>query len=73
MLITNLKSLREEKGLTQNRLCEELKSVGCYITGSAYAKYETGIRDIPCVVIIQLAGFYGTTCDYVLGVTRGSD
>lgn len=73
MLKTNLKYLREEKGLTQKKLCEELKSVGCYITRSAYAKYEVGIRDIPCIVLVQLAEFYGTTCDFILGVTRSSD
>ena len=64
----NLKKLRIEKGLTQKQLCEELKTVGCYITRSAYAKYETGIRDIPCDILIKFAKFYHTSCDYILGV-----
>ena len=63
----NLKFLREEKELTQKQLCEELKNVDCYITRSAYAKYETGIRDIPCDILIKFAKFYNTTCDYILG------
>ena len=65
---TNLKSLREDKDLTQKQLCEELKTVGCYISRSTYAKYETGIRNIPCDILIKLAKFYNTTCDYILGL-----
>ena len=67
-MVTNLKILREEKGLTQKQLCDELKKADCYITRSAYAKYETGIRDIPCYILIKIAKFYDTTCDYILGV-----
>ena len=67
-MTSNLKILREERGLTQKELCEELKKVNCYITRSAYAKYETGIRDIPCEILVVFARFYGTTCDYILDV-----
>lgn len=64
----NLRILREQKSLTQEKICEELKKVDCYLTGSAYAKYEMGMRNIPCEVLVKFAKFYGTTCDCILGL-----
>lgn len=69
MLITNFKKLREEKGLTQKQLCEELKKFDCYITRSAYAKYETGIRETPIYLIITLFEYYNVSADFLLGLT----
>ncbi len=64
----NLKELREQKGFTQENLCKELCKTGCAVCRSTYSKYETGVRNIPCDVLIKLAVFYGTTCDYILGL-----
>lgn len=64
----NLNFLREEKIITQKQLCEELKNFDCYISRSAYAKYETGIRDIPCEILVKSAKLFNTTCNYILGV-----
>ena len=36
---------------------------------TGYSKYETGENDIPTRVLIQLAGFYHTTTDYLLGIS----
>ena len=37
-----------------------------------YSNYETGKRDIPTEVLIQLAGLYHTSTDYILGLTDDS-
>ena len=36
---------------------------------TGYSKYETGENDIPTRILIELAKFYGTSVDYLLGVT----
>ena len=36
---------------------------------TGYSKYETGEDDIPTAVLIQLADFYQTSTDYLLGRT----
>ena len=36
---------------------------------TGYSKYETGENDIPTAVLIQLAAFYQTSVDYLLGLT----
>ncbi|MBQ4321261.1 MAG: helix-turn-helix transcriptional regulator, partial [Oscillospiraceae bacterium] len=37
---------------------------------TGYSKYETGENDIPTEVLIRLARFYGTSTDYLLGLTN---
>lgn len=64
----NLKKIRLEKGLSQQKLCIELEKINCYITRSTYTRYETGSRELPCSVLIKLAELYGTTTDNILGV-----
>ena len=36
---------------------------------AAVAAYERGLRDVPVEIIIQLAKFYNTSTDYILGLT----
>ena len=36
------------------------------------SNYETGKRDIPTEVLIQLARLYHTSTDYILGLTDNS-
>lgn len=59
-----IKDLREDKDLTQTQLAAML---GMSQTG--YSKYETGENDIPTSILIKLANFYGTSVDYILGIT----
>ena len=37
---------------------------------TGYSKYETGENDVPTQVLIQLARFYDTSIDYLLGETN---
>ena len=64
----NLKKLRLERGLTQEKLCFELRKQGYYIDRTTYTKYETGSRCMPCDALVEFALFFGTTCDYVLNM-----
>ena len=40
-----------------------------HCTQVCYSNYEMGKRDIPTDVLIRLAAFYGTSVDYLLGLT----
>ena len=59
-----LKSLREERGVTQNNLATIL-----FCSQQVYSNYELGQRDIPTQVLIDLANFYNVSIDYLLGQT----
>ena len=62
--MNRLRDLREDADLNQTQVA---KFLGMSQTG--YSKYETGENDIPTQVLIQLARFYGTSTDYLLGLT----
>lgn len=60
-----LKDLRTDRDLTQKQVADV---IGMSQTG--YSKYETGENDIPTHILIQLADFYNTSIDYILGRTQ---
>ena len=59
-----LRALREDHDLNQTQIAQKLN-----MSQTVYSKYETGENDIPMVVLIQLAEFYQTSVDYLLGLT----
>lgn len=59
-----IRDLREDRDLLQKDLA---KILSC--TQVCYSNYEMGKRDIPTEVLIQLARFYHTSTDYLLGLT----
>lgn len=59
-----LKELREDSDITQKYLAELL-----HIKQNTYSQYENGLRQIPIEVLIQLAKFYKTSLDYLVGLT----
>ncbi len=59
-----IRSLREDADLTQKELAAYL-----HCTQVCYSRYELGKRDLPTEVLIALARFYGTSTDYLLGLT----
>lgn len=65
MRYNRIRDLREDKDLNQTQIA---KILGMSQTG--YSKYETGENDIPTAVLIQLARFYNTSIDYLLGETN---
>ena len=58
----NLKSLRTDSGLSQEKLCAELQRRGCDIGRTTYAKYEAGELNIRASVLIELKKIY--RCSY---------
>ena len=63
-MYARIRSLREDKDLSQTKLAELL---GMSQTG--YSKYETGENDISTDILIKLAKLHGTSVDYLLGLT----
>ena len=59
-----IRAMREDRDLNQTTVARML---GMSQTG--YSKYETGENDIPTQVLVKLALFYGTSIDYLLGLT----
>ena len=60
-----LRDLREDRDLSQQRLAAVL-----HVSQSTYSRYENGTLDIPSAALIALARFYGTSTDYLLGLTE---
>lgn len=59
-----IRSLREDHDLTQKEVAKILN-----MSQTGYSKYETGENDVPSKILIELAKFYGTSVDYILGIT----
>ena len=59
-----IRDLREDRDLAQTAVA---KILGC--TQQTYSRYESGEITIDIYNLIKLAEFYGTSCDYLLGLT----
>ena len=59
----NLRRLRDNSGLSQDKLCAALQLRGCDISRSTYAKYEAGELNVKVSVIIQLTKIYNCSFD----------
>ena len=59
----NLRRLRSDAGLSQEKLCAELQRRGCDIGRTTYAKYEAGELNIRASVIIELRKIYNCSSD----------
>ena len=59
-----IRDLREDSDLYQRQIAEQL---GC--TQQTYSRYETGELEPSLYVMEKLAGFYGTSVDYLMGLT----
>ncbi len=63
-MFTRIRDLREDHDKTQSEVSEYL-----FCDQSLYSKYERGQRPVPVEIIIKLALLYGTSTDYILGLT----
>ncbi|MBQ6931166.1 MAG: helix-turn-helix transcriptional regulator [Clostridia bacterium] len=59
----NLRKLRLERGLSQEKLCAELQRHGCDIGRTTYEKYEAGQLNIKISVLIELKKIYNCSYD----------
>lgn len=60
-----IRDMREDHDLTQRQVAEYLMC-----DQSLYSKYERGEREIPLNIVIQLAQYYKTSVDYLVGLTN---
>ncbi len=70
----NLKRLRKEHKLSQEKLCAKLQLEGCDISRSHYSKYELSMLNIRADVLVTLQKIY--QCDYAeffKGISCGND
>lgn len=59
-----IRDLRIDRGLTQSQVAQVLN-----VKQNTYSQYEIGVLNYPLDVVIRLAQFYGTSTDYLLGLT----
>lgn len=64
MFFRRIGDLRTDKDKTQRDIAEYL-----HMNLEVYRRYEKGDREIPVWAVIKLAEYYGTTTDYILGLT----
>lgn len=60
-----IKDLREDHDMKQEQVAKHLG-----IIQQQYSRYETGAREIPVHLLIQLAELYGVSLDYIAGRTN---
>jgi len=65
LLQRRLKDLREDHDKSQEEIGALLKT-----TQQQYYKYEKGIQELPTRHLVTLAKYYGTSADYILGLTN---
>lgn len=68
MIGERLKTLREEKKLTQQEVAEKLG-----ISRGRYSQYELNSRLPDYDLLIKIADFFGVTVDYLVGFTEKKD
>lgn len=59
-----IRNLRIDRGLTQEQIAKYLN-----IKQNTYSQYEIGVLNYPLDVVIKLAIYYGTSVDYLVGLT----
>ena len=64
MYFQRLDDLRVHAELTQEQVAQVL-----HCKREVYRRYEKGIHELPVWALIELAKFYGTSTDYILGLS----
>lgn len=64
MFFPRIRSLREDKDITQKQLGEVLSC-----SQRVYSNYERGELDIPTDILIKLANYYDVSIDFLLSQT----
>ncbi len=64
MYFRRIEDLRVDSDMTQRQVAEYLN-----MQLTVYRRYEKGEREIPVWALIKLAQLYGTTTDYILGLS----
>lgn len=64
-MLEHLRALREDRDLSQQAMAEILR-----IHQTTYSDYELGRVNIPIPLLIQLALYFDTSVDYIVGLTN---
>ena len=64
MYFQRLEDLRVDADLTQEQVAQVL-----HCKREVYRRYEKGIHELPVWALIELAKFYETSTDYMLGLS----
>lgn len=64
MRFPRIEDMRVDHDKTQQEIADYLNC-----KREVYRRYEKGISEIPCWALLQLARYYGTSTDYLLGLT----
>ena len=64
-MLEHLRSLREDRDLSQADLAEFLN-----VHQTTYSDYELGRVNVPIPLLIQLALYFNTSIDYIVGLTN---
>lgn len=64
MYFPRIEDLRTDSDKTQLEVASYL-----HLNREVYRRYEKGEREIPTWALIQLAQYYQTTTDYILGLS----
>lgn len=65
--MNNLKSLRESRGLSQQKLAEKFN-----LSQQSVYKYENQLAEPDLTTLMQFAEFFHTSVDYLIGYTSDS-
>lgn len=61
-----ISKLREERGLSQKQLADELEKIGLKVRRETVTQWENGSRDLKTEYTVKLADFFGVSCDEIL-------
>ncbi|MBQ8390526.1 MAG: helix-turn-helix transcriptional regulator [Oscillibacter sp.] len=64
MFFQRIEDLRVDADKTQQQIADVLNC-----KREVYRRYEKGIHEIPTWAVIELARYYRTSADYILGLT----
>ena len=64
MKYERIRNLREDSNITQQAMADIL-----FINRRTYSSYEIGSRGMPIEILEQIADFFHTSTDYLLGRT----
>ena len=66
-MLEHLRALREDRDLSQREMADVLR-----VHQTTYSDYELGRLNIPIPTLRELALFFDTSVDYIIGLTEES-
>ena len=64
MVFERIRNIREDRDIRQRQVAEFLN-----VSQNTYSQYENGVISLSAETAVRLAEFYGTSVDYLLGLT----